>query len=240
MDKKNKHSQLSASKEIESHRVCHFESSDDSDSCTRISDTDFDALKFDTPSMKNANDPLSLPVVEDKENCAQNDSDEYIQHNSNQTEKSNAFGPPNFKIKIVPLEKLLQKKDTQISNVVDLSSSSSSDECLVVESKRKTMQPAKMPKSARQTTRKNYVDSQSSDETDSDVPIAKLPKRKINSISNKKSQQNVYAVKVRLTRMSSNMETLLKKYNLSEISDQYNNIIISRKKKQQNEVQNLP
>lgn len=226
MESEEKHLFAKRNKSWKNRRLEICDSSD-SDSSDSLSEIDVDALKYDTPSINNAIDPLSLQFVEEKSVTNAESDDKIVPNDASKTTESNS----DCRFELMPLENFV----SQIENTklpVKLSIEPSSDDALVTQIKVKS-NSSKTPN----TTRKSFNNIHDTDEFDSSVPID-VPQRKTKAISTH-IDQKIYAVTVRLTRMPSNMEPLLEKYNLIEICDQDQNVIVSRETNHRNEVQNL-
>lgn len=201
-------------------------SSNDSFMSARSQAVEFDALKTDTPSKENADvsndDPLLLP--------SNNNENE-----ASTTEKADEDVNKVFQIKLVPIANLMEKKPPPIEVSSDASTETSDDEPL----SRKLTSGKKHFSKHRSTRRLSQLEnSDLDDELDSDVtkrqPVTK-PRHKAKDKSTIKLPNNVFSAKIKLSRLPSNMEPLLKKYNLSAICDA-NNVVVSRKSTQRNEV----
>lgn len=199
----------------------------------------------DEPLHINFDDLKNDQVVNTSSNHS--DKDQLSYHSSNedaekQMETSESTNAPNIqsKLTLVPIESLLQTKrvSNDESDVVNLSSASSSDNLLVELARPKSKSNKKYTKIRQKTrpNRPNYAEintSDSSNNSDSDVPIATIsrhsrakPKSKRKSTNDQ--PQDMAAVRVKLKRLPLNMEPLLEKYDLIEIRDRDQNVIASR------------
>lgn len=142
------------------------------------------------------------------------------------------------RIKLVPLESLLQMNETNSPRqTIDISSDASSDQPLAAIIKTKAK-----PSPKKRFTKKRHKSSDienSSNESDSDQSTSSMerqkPKRKTKAKTKKnRSEEDMLSVKVRLHKLPSNLEPLLKRYNLSEIRDRHQNILVSREKTHRN------
>lgn len=223
------------------------DSSNESDPSASLTPVDFDNLKNDITFEANVNssieDPLLLPS--DEANIQNNNDDgdgEKISsdrvHSSSDIDNEDAEnGVHNAcKIKLVPLEQLLSQPNATTNSSsqcqsVDISSDSSSDQLLVDIVKKPETNPKKRFSKSRRTAARNSscneIYSNESDSNDDVVPLKAKSKHK--SKANK--SHDINSVKVRLTRLPTNLEPLLKRFNLSEIRDRHQNILVSRPSK---------
>lgn len=216
-------------------------SESDSNSAFQPAMIDFDALinDIDTYETYSMIDPITLEPTQSNEAAVE------IENNNQSVDQT----VPNeelktYKIKLVNIESLLDEKHTvenaKPSNggdAIELSSESSSDQILSKYVRKRPSPKKRLTKSHRnaQFKRPSYaeVDSTESD-SDASINVPKPKPIKSNEISHRipidTNPQNIYAVKVKLTKLPSNMEPLLKKYRLIEIRDRHQNIIASRKR----------
>lgn len=194
-------------------------------------------------------DPLSLPSIDetyevpsDESNDAGNNPNQINQVNCDIENVSSDDDKDSEKtvsrLKLVPLETLLvEEKNTKPEKpkcpTVEVSSETSSDELLAELVK---------PKSTKKRTSKSrHTERNASHSTDDESNSDSSQHRKHKSRTHKsKSKQNqkhdLYSLKVKLFRLPENLQPLLKQYDLSEIRDNDQTIIVSRVKTQRYEV----
>lgn len=259
MDSESSQSTLTMRRK-KSHRNRRLQSSSDStsnesDSSASLMQVNFDALKNHTPSKadvdkSNEIDPLSLPseATNAQNNNDASDNDENSEksssnrvHNHTDTEIVENDVKQVFRIKLVPLEKLLSHNKEIIREPqcqpVELSSESSSDQPLIDLIKETKQSPKKrFSKTRRSTAHKSNCIDTSSNESDSNEFDTVTTVRQTKSKPESNVNHDIRQVKVQLNRLPSNLEPLLERYNLCEIRDRHQNILVSRKKSHRNEV----
>lgn len=201
---------------------------------------DFDELK---------NDAANSNHSEKDELSTHSNDGNFESGNNNEKSAAENTSISVSRIKLVPIESLLkatnvvQKKDE--CHAIELSSGSSSDDVLAtLVNKKKESSPKKTYTKTRreiQSNRHNYAEISSNDDSDSDIPITAIKQKRFNekSKSTHSKPRDIHSVKVQLTKLPLNLEPLLKKYDLTEIRDRHQNIIVSRKRTRHNEVHKL-
>lgn len=206
-------------------------SENDSNSTPKLAQIDFDDLK----NAIETNETISMTNSTTTETSQSNEAAVQIENNNESVDHTvlNVC-----KIKLVNIENLLDKRHLAINakisdgDTIKLSSESSSDQVLSKYVRKRPTPKKRLTKSHRnaQSKRSSYAECDSSESDD--VPKRNTIKSNENAKQNStgKIPQNIYAAKVRLTKLPSNMEPLLKRHNLIEICDRHQNIIASRKR----------
>lgn len=170
---------------------------------------DIDPLKNDSNQSEGRDESATLEHVRIDE------------HTDGQSKSSVDVKP--FSLKCVPIERLTGKREEPIA----ISSSSNSDDPVLV----KLASPKRRHTKTRPTRRRqgaSYAEMNSASSDDS----VERPKRKSRSQVN----HDVYAVRVNLKPLPSDMAPIMRRFNLSEIRDAHQNVIATREKTQHNEV----
>lgn len=132
-------------------------------------------------------------------------------------------------------ENALNDNDSEkiMEHLSELSSGSDSSEPLLMLLKNKRSSRRRSQERNSDST-VNETNSDESDAGDSTVSTS----QKSNKMSINSHTKDIYSAKVELMKLPSNMESILKKYNLVEIRDAHQNIIASKERTRRNEVQN--
>lgn len=197
---------------------------------------DFDPLG--TRSATNSNDGLENPSLLEKMVDMESDN-----NNMEKSEESASNGE-NFigKVKLIPLNKLMQpakkQKEAKSMDSVVLSSESSSDEPL---SKLQTKKPGPQKRlSKKHSSRTAHIeissDESENSDTDDSMPIASIVKQPEKPAERKQLPDKIYSAKVKLTKLPTDMNSILAKYNLVEIRDRTQSVIASTDKNHHDEV----
>lgn len=198
----------------------------DDDSIARSTGAVFDVLTNNTPSIADTDNPLSDPLLvtlQNDESVNVYSSSEMGDDDITNANKRCSVG----QIKLVPLENLMPIMDI----LIELSSGTSTEDEPI---DRNISSSKKMLTKARTKPRTSAIELIDSDGSDSDVPIESL-RRKTKVNPTNEVPKDMSMVRVKLVKLPTNMEPLLKKYNLSGIFDA-NNVIASRKRTKCSEV----
>lgn len=211
------------------------ESHSDSVTVKSAKSMDFDPLG--TRSATNSNDGLENPSLLEEMVDMESDNNNMEKSEESASNEGNFIG----KVKLIPLNDLMQpakkQKEAKLMDSVVLSSESSSDEPL------SKLQTEKLGPQKRLTKRRSShtahveisSDESENSDTDDSMPIAvKQPAEK--PAETKELPDKIYSAKVKLTKLPTDMNSILAKYNLVEIRDRTQSVIASTDKNHHDEV----